>query len=436
MLVALEPLAATPGAYAFVVLLGLLWGSFANVCIYRWPPSREFPKGRSVVAPGSHCGVCKTPIKWYDNVPLLSWLWLRGQCRSCKAPFSGRYLVVEALTGVLFGVAWWFAIEPGQLTTPFDQQLVQFAVSAAFCFVLVVITFIDIDHKLILDKITIPSIILFYGLGLFVTHDWQRGLVGIALGYGVPWAVGEIYFIITERDGLGLGDSMLLALVGALLGWRGVVASLFIGAITGSVVGVLALLRARDDASPAPDVPPRSKIGALLAVGAVGSTISATATALSGHYIIAGSSCAAAIAFLVISRRMEPDEPFGPGSSEADEAAPPELSRTPALLAALSALLLLVAMGGVILRTLVPALIATGAGLGVLIAARHLHAKALVALGVPADGAAIEPAAEAEAEAPSVLRTELPFGPFLALGAVIFLFAEPWIVMQFGFVGM
>jgi leader peptidase (prepilin peptidase)/N-methyltransferase len=110
MLENLERFSTTAGAYAFVVLLGLLWGSFANVCIYRWPPSDdadlgpvEFPNGRSVITPGSHCFACKQPIKWYDNVPLLAWLWLRGKCRSCKAAFSSRYLIVEALTGVLFG---------------------------------------------------------------------------------------------------------------------------------------------------------------------------------------------------------------------------------------------------------------------------------------------------------------------------------------------
>src|SRR5205814_6229614 len=94
-------------AYAFVFVFGLLWGSFANVCVYRWPPSDEFPKGRSVVKPGSHCFACKKPIRWYDNVPLLSYLWLRGKCRSCGAAFSARYLVVEALTAVLFVVAWY-----------------------------------------------------------------------------------------------------------------------------------------------------------------------------------------------------------------------------------------------------------------------------------------------------------------------------------------
>jgi len=153
----LEPLATSWGAYAFAVLLGLLWGSFANVCIYRWPPTEAFPKGRSVVAPGSHCFACQTPIRWYDNVPLLSWLWLRGQCRTCKAPFSGRYLIVEAVTGALFGIAWFATIEAGALTEALDLRLARFGVYAAFCFVMVVITFIDLDHKLILNKVTIPS---------------------------------------------------------------------------------------------------------------------------------------------------------------------------------------------------------------------------------------------------------------------------------------
>src|SRR3954470_22368418 len=110
MLGPFELFSQTTAAYVFAVVFGLLWGSFANVCIYRWPPSEEFPKGRSIVKPGSHCFACKTPIKWYDNVPLLAWLWLRGQCRSCHAKFSPRYLIVEAITGALFGFAWWMLV--------------------------------------------------------------------------------------------------------------------------------------------------------------------------------------------------------------------------------------------------------------------------------------------------------------------------------------
>ena len=312
MLGPLELYSSSIAVYAFVVLLGLLWGSFANVCIYRWPPSEEFPKGRSVVKPGSHCSACKQPIKWYDNVPLLAWLWLRGKCRNCKAAFSGRYLIVEAVTGALFGVAWYMAVTHGMWwwSEPFETHLVRFAIHAAFLFVMVVITFIDLDHKLILNKITIPSIIGFYGFGLLLPErSWYDGLIGIAVGYGVPWLIGEVYFRVTKREGLGLGDSMLLAVIGALLGWKGVAVSLFGGSVMGSVIGVVALVIARRREGP---------------------------------------------------EQPEPDDP-GRAATE----------------------------------------------------------------GEPED----------EDDAPSLMRTELPFGPFLAMAAVFYLFAEPYLQLHFRLLG-
>ncbi|MBA3397158.1 MAG: prepilin peptidase [Deltaproteobacteria bacterium] len=314
MLEQLEPLTTEPVAYGFAIVLGLVWGSFANVCIYRWPPSEQFPKGRSVVKPGSHCFACQTPIRWYDNLPMISWLWLRGRCRSCKATFSGRYLIVEATTAALFGVAWWATVVANQMFEPLDVRLIRFAIYAAFCFVLVAITFIDIDHKLILNKVTIPSIVAFYLLGLALPgHAWWNGLVGIAVGYGVPWLIGEIYFRLKGREGLGLGDSMLLALIGALLGWRGVVFALFGGSVIGSVIGITALVLMRDRAEPAEPVAPAEK-------------------------------------------------PAGPGQPDGDG----------------------------------------------------------------------EPAPDDE---PSLMRTELPFGPFLAMAAVFYLFAEPWIQLNFKLLG-
>jgi leader peptidase (prepilin peptidase)/N-methyltransferase len=307
MLGDLERLSTSYAAYAFVVVLGLLWGSFANVCIYRWPPTEEFPKGRSVSRPGSHCFACKKPIRWYDNVPLLAWLWLRGKCRSCGAAFSARYLIVEAVTGALFGVAWWIIVVAGVWWgEDFDLRLVRFAIAAGFCFVMVVITFIDLDHKLILNKVTIPSIIGFYVLGLMLPErQWYEGLIGAAIGYGLPWLVGEIYYRLTGREGLGLGDGMLLAVVGALLGWKGVVVSLFGGSVIGSVIGIAALIVAR--------------------------------------------------------RRHEPDATEREGEAET----------------------------------------------------------------------AGEGEVEDDEEAPSLMRTELPFGPFLAMAAVFYLFAEPWVQIHF-----
>ena len=265
----LEPVATSPAAYGFAILLGLLWGSFANVCIYRMPPTDEHPHGRSVATPGSHCSACKTPIRWYDNVPLLSWLWLRGKCRSCGVEFSARYLVVEALTGALFGVAWWNAMVANALFEPFETRLIRFAITAAFCFVMVVIAFIDLDTKLILHKVTVPSIVVFYVAGLALPgHVWWGGLVGIVVGYGLPWLIGELYFRITKREGLGLGDGMLLALVGALMGWQGVLVALFGGSVVGSVIGVTALVAARAQHAPDRDAIAHLADDAVHALGA------------------------------------------------------------------------------------------------------------------------------------------------------------------------
>src|SRR5215207_6354228 len=127
----LEMLAASPWGYVAAFVFGTLWGSFGNVCIYRWPPTEQHPKGRSVVAPGSHCFACGAPVRWYDNVPLLSFLWLRGRCRDCGTSFSPRYLRVEAATGMLFATAWWVAIDSYAMLEPFPARLVRFAVLGA-----------------------------------------------------------------------------------------------------------------------------------------------------------------------------------------------------------------------------------------------------------------------------------------------------------------
>lgn len=426
MLKDLEPLATSWGTYAFVVLLGLLWGSFANVCIYRWPPSEEFPKGRSVVAPGSHCFACKAPVRWYDNVPLASWLWLRGKCRSCQAPFSARYLIVEAVTGALFAVAWYATVELGAMFEPFDHRVARFAVYAAFSFVMVVISFIDLDHKLILDKVTLPSIVIFYGLGLLLGRSWHHGLIGIAIGYGLPWAVGVVYWVLTDREGLGLGDSKLLALVGALLGASGVIASLFGGAMLGSVIGVLMLLRGQPAASTeASDEPPRSRASALLAVIAVASVVAASVGALTDRFAlgIGGSICA--VLALVVSRRLEPPLPDDPEAPAVET--PPEQVPAKKLAARLMAIM---GGAGVILGVTctlfswpVGAVGGAVVGLGFLLPALRLHEATIP----PIDESAPPP----EDDAPSLMRTELPFGPFLAMSALVFLFAEPWIVVNF-----
>ena len=417
MLRELEPLATSPGAYAFAVFLGLLWGSFANVCIYRWPPTPEFPSGRSVVAPGSHCFACGTPIRWYDNVPLLSWLWLRGACRTCKAPFSARYLIVEALTGVLFGVAWWFTVSVGAYFEPFDQRLIRFAIYAAFCLLMVVITFIDLDHKLILDKLTLPSIAIFYGLG-FLLRDrhWDDGLIGAVAGYGLTWTIGEVYWLLTNREGLGLGDAKLLAVIGALLGVKGVVASLFGGALVGAVVGVVLLLRGG------------GRRGGLFAVASVVSVGVASFGALTSRVAVGVVGSALAIAALVIARRVDAEPADDPGeaaTADDDSAADGPVSGKELLarvLALVAAVLVLAAVTFALLQWRGGALGAGLMGLGIL-----LLAKRMVPV-VEGGSDAPEPAPD---PSPSLMRTELPFGPFLALAATVYLFAEPWILVNF-----
>ncbi len=428
----LEPLATSWGAYAFACLLGLMWGSFANVCVYRWPPSEGFPKGRSVVAPGSHCFACQTPIPWYDNVPLLSWLWLRGRCRTCKAPFSARYLIVEALTGLVFGLAWFATIELGALSESLDMRLARFGIYAAFCFVMVVIAFIDLDHKLILDKITLPSIVIFYALGLVLGREWHAGLIGAATGYFLPWSIGEIYWLLTGREGLGLGDSKLLAAVGALLGVAGVVASLFGGAVVGAVVGVFVLLRAKP-AVAAPDAPKVSPLVAVFSLVAVVSVVIASVGGIFGRYWIALPAAIASVAALVLARRFEPALPDEePAVEEAPTAPPVQVGGRELLVRVLAIVAgggVLFGVTGILMGTLIGGGIAGVGGVALVFLARYLQGATPESTEAEAEGV------DKEVDVPSLMRTELPFGPFLAAAAVFFLFAEPWIVVNFRFPG-
>lgn len=242
----LEPFALSPGAYITVFVLGTLFGSFANVCIYRWPPTDEHPRGRSVVAPGSHCFSCGKPVRWYDNVPLLAYLWLRGACRDCGATFSPRYLLVEAAMGILFVAFYHHTMALAYIDDPMSVRSLRFLIGAAFLFVLVVIAFIDLDHKLILDKMTYPAVPLFYGLGMLLPEaEWHRGLIGAAVGYGIIRIISDGYYYLTGREGLGYGDGKLLAIIGALFGWKAVFFSLFGGSLLGSVIGITAILIVR-----------------------------------------------------------------------------------------------------------------------------------------------------------------------------------------------
>jgi len=217
--------------WVVLFLLGAMIGSFLNVCIMR------IPADMSVVSPASHCLSCKTPIPFYHNIPLASYILLGGKCRQCGAPIPFQYFFVELLTPLVmlvlyyyFGFSWSF--------------LIAFVFSAA----LIVITFIDLAHKIIPDVISLPGIPLFFLCSFVVPWvDPLSSLIGILAGGGTLYAVAVGYHVLTKKEGMGGGDIKLLAMVGALLGWKGALTTLMVGAFLGSIIGVaLIILKGKD----------------------------------------------------------------------------------------------------------------------------------------------------------------------------------------------
>ncbi len=208
-------------------IFGACIGSFLNVCIYR------IPAAMSIVHPGSSCPGCKTMIPFYDNIPILSYLVLMGKCRNCKAPIAIRYPLVELLGGM-------FALACSMSFGPTLHGLVAFAFMAT----LIVVTFIDLDHRIIPDTISLPGIPIFFIAALAVpTVTWRASLLGIAAGGGSLFAVAWVYHLITGREGMGGGDIKLLAMIGAMIGWQGILFTLFAASAIGTLAGGLAMIR-------------------------------------------------------------------------------------------------------------------------------------------------------------------------------------------------
>ncbi|BCS53475.1 A24 family peptidase [Geobacter sp. SVR] len=231
---------------AFV--FGAIVGSFLNVCIYR------LPREESVVSPPSHCPHCNYRIRWYDNIPLVSYLWLRGACRGCRAGISPQYPLVELLTGVLT-LALFLRFGP----TP------AFAVLFLFCSALVVVTFIDLEHQIIPDEISLPGIVVGFACSFFLTgHTWLNSLLGILLGGGSLLLVAYGYQLLTGKEGMGGGDIKLLAMMGAFLGWKAVPFIIFTGSLAGSVVGITLMIVRKKDSKLAIPFGPYLAFGALL----------------------------------------------------------------------------------------------------------------------------------------------------------------------------
>lgn len=228
--------------------LGMAIGSFLNVCIYRLPESR------SIVHPGSSCPACGFKIPFYDNIPVLSYLFLRGRCRRCGVKISLRYPLVEVTAGLFalalfhgYGWSW--------------EALYFFTFVAA----LLVITFIDIDHRIIPDVITYPGIVVGFACSFWAGHvTWKASLLGILLGGGLLFLVASGYYYLTKKEGMGGGDVKLLAMIGAVLGWQATIFTLFVGSAVGTVFGIVVALQTREGRKTAVPFGPFLSVGALL----------------------------------------------------------------------------------------------------------------------------------------------------------------------------
>jgi len=214
---------------AMATLFGLAIGSFLNVCIAR------VPHGESVVSPRSKCPGCGTSIRWYQNIPLVSYLFLRGKCAGCGMAISLRYPLVELLTGSLFAlILWTFAFS---WATPIYWTFVSF---------LVVVSFIDFDHQIIPNRLSLPGIVLgFFASFLIPWVSWSDSLLGIVLGGGILWLVAVVYLLFAGTEGMGMGDVKLLAMIGAFLGYKAVLPVIFIASLLGSIIGVLLMVVTR-----------------------------------------------------------------------------------------------------------------------------------------------------------------------------------------------
>lgn len=221
----------------FAAALGLVWGSFLNVVIYR------APLGLSVVRPGSHCPACKAPVRAYDNIPVLGWLLLRGKARCCKAPLSPRYPLVEAIGGILSLAILEVILFRMPGTTSMARALAIYAADLALALGLVAAAFIDLDHMYLPDPVTIGGAVLGVATSSLRGMSFQESLLGGAIGFAIVWLPFDVvYKRLRGRVGMGLGDAKLLMLAGAWFGWGGALFVLGAGAVQGSVAAIATLL--------------------------------------------------------------------------------------------------------------------------------------------------------------------------------------------------
>jgi leader peptidase (prepilin peptidase)/N-methyltransferase len=246
--------ALNPGLYLYLTGLvfwfGACMGSFLNVCIYR------IPREESVISPGSHCPHCNHAIRWYDNIPLISFCVLRARCRNCQGTISPRYVIVESLIAVLF-VMVWLKLNPAPFLAM--THICHFAIIPIFwlaVFGLALGTFVDLEHMIIPDRVSLGGIVLGLGLSTLVPSlqgqpdaygGFVSSLLGGSLGVGLLWAIAVLGKLAFRKDAMGMGDVKLMGAIGAFLGWPAVVFTLMASSFLGAGFGVSMILAGKKE---------------------------------------------------------------------------------------------------------------------------------------------------------------------------------------------
>ncbi len=222
--------------YIIVFIFGVVVGSFLNVCIYR------IPRGLSIIIPSSRCPTCGNQIRFYDNIPIISYVFLKGRCRYCNSEISIRYPLVEALNAILYVlILYRFGY----------HSLLPLLVYFLFVSSLIVITFIDFEFQIIPDRITLPGIPLSLIFGATILPDpffrydflgFKTSIVGLLSGGGIFYLIAITGKAMLRKDAMGGGDIKLMAVIGGVLGWKGVVLTTFIGSLIGSVIGIIVIV--------------------------------------------------------------------------------------------------------------------------------------------------------------------------------------------------
>jgi leader peptidase (prepilin peptidase)/N-methyltransferase len=241
----------TPLLVVALGVFGAMIGSFLNVCIAR------LPAGESVVSPGSRCPKCRTPIRWFDNIPVVSYLILGGKCRTCRARISLRYPIVELITAAAFVV---------QCLAVSDQPML-LASRLVFTAILIVLFGTDLDTQRLPNVLTLPGIVVGVAFSAFTPLGLVDSLIGAVVGAGILLVIRWLWLWWKGVDGMGLGDVKMLAMIGAFLGWRQIWIVLFFASLAGAIIGVsLTSLRGRSMQS-------RLPFGTFLALAAFAASV-------------------------------------------------------------------------------------------------------------------------------------------------------------------